>query len=189
MTSHLHHLAADTLGERSCLRRTAGKILLVLASLPGMPAAAAEPDTYAREAFAARHLVTRVPFAQLAASRDEADRANLARSEFLSRMSHELRALLTALAPSLGLELARTHRPTLILLDINLPEIDSYAVMLCLRENEAMRAIPVLAISANAMPRDIERGKAAGFAGYVTKPIDMVRLLGLVDELPAAGRS
>ena len=91
--------------------------------------------------------------------------------------------LLTALAPGLGLELARTHRPALILLDINLPEMDGYAVMQCLREHEATRAIPVVAISANAMPRDLERGKAAGFAAYVTKPIDMPRLLELVDDL------
>ncbi|MBE0547471.1 MAG: response regulator, partial [Rubrivivax sp.] len=114
--------------------------------------------------------------------------ANLRLIEAIFAHRRDIR-LLTALAPGLGLELARTHRPALILLDINLPEMDGYAVMQCLREHEATRAIPVLAISANAMPRDIERGKAAGFAGYVTKPIDMVRLLGLVDELLAAGRT
>jgi len=95
--------------------------------------------------------------------------------------------LLSALAPGLGLELARTHRPALILLDINLPDMDGYAVMQCLRENEATRDIPVLAISANAMPRDLERAKAAGFAGYVTKPIDVAALLARIDQLLAEG--
>jgi signal transduction histidine kinase/CheY-like chemotaxis protein len=94
--------------------------------------------------------------------------------------------LLSALAPGLGLELARTHRPALILLDINLPDMDGYAVMQCLREHEATRAIPVLAISANAMPKDIERSKAAGFAAYLTKPIDVAELLRTVGALLAA---
>jgi CheY-like chemotaxis protein len=99
---------------------------------------------------------------------------------------HKNIRLLSALAPGLGLELARTHKPALILLDINLPDMDGYAVMQCLREHEATRQIPVLAISANAMPKDIERGKAAGFAAYVTKPIDVAELLRLVTQLLAA---
>jgi len=94
--------------------------------------------------------------------------------------------LLSALAPGLGLELARTHRPALILLDINLPDMDGYAVMQCLREHEATRKIPVLAISANAMPKDIERGKAAGFVAYITKPIDVAELMRTVTQLLAA---
>jgi PAS domain S-box-containing protein len=94
--------------------------------------------------------------------------------------------LLSAIAPGLGLELARMHRPALILLDINLPDMDGYAVMQCLRENEATRDIPVVAISANAMPRDLERGKAAGFVDYLTKPIDLQRFLAVVDRLLVA---
>jgi hypothetical protein len=90
--------------------------------------------------------------------------------------------LLTAVAPGLGLELARSHRPALILLDINLPDMDGYEVMQSLRENEATRSIPVVAISANAMPKDLERGRAAGFVDYVTKPFDLVHLLRVVDR-------
>ena len=93
--------------------------------------------------------------------------------------------LLSAIAPGLGLELARTHRPVLILLDINLPDMDGYAVLQCLRENEATRAIPVVAISANAMPGDLARGKAAGFAAYITKPLDVDQLLRVVDDVIA----
>ena len=93
--------------------------------------------------------------------------------------------LLSAIAPGLGLELARTHRPVLILLDINLPDMDGYAVMQCLREHAATRDIPVVGISANAMPQDLERGKAAGFAAYLTKPLDIDRLLQVVDGITA----
>ncbi|HSW21945.1 MAG TPA: ATP-binding protein, partial [Burkholderiaceae bacterium] len=111
--------------------------------------------------------------------------ANLRLVEGIFAMYPNIR-LLSALAPGLGLELARTHKPALILLDINLPDMDGYAVMQCLREHEATRQIPVLAISTNAMPKDIERGKAAGFVAYITKPIDVTELLRTVRQLLAA---
>ncbi len=97
--------------------------------------------------------------------------------------------LLAAGTPSLGLELARAERPALILLDINLPEMDGYAVMACLRENAATRDIPVIAVSANAMPQDLARGQAAGFVDYLTKPLEIGRFLAAVDAVigtPAA---
>jgi len=87
--------------------------------------------------------------------------------------------------PKRAFEFPIIHRSALILLDINLPDMDGYAVLQCLRENEATRAIPVLAISANAMPGDLERGKAAGFAAYITKPLDAARLLRVVDDVIA----
>ncbi|MBP6852677.1 MAG: PAS domain-containing protein [Rhodoferax sp.] len=89
--------------------------------------------------------------------------------------------LLSASAPGLGLELARSHRPALILLDINLPDMDGYAVMQCLRENAATRDIPVVAISANAMPADLARGREAGFTDYLTKPLEVASLLRAVN--------
>jgi PAS domain S-box-containing protein len=110
--------------------------------------------------------------------------ANLRLIEGIFALRSDIR-LLTAIAPGLGLELARTHSPALILLDINLPEIDGFAVMQRLRQNEATRDIPVVAISANAMPKDLERAKAAGFADYLTKPIDLPHLLSVVDRLLA----
>jgi len=63
--------------------------------------------------------------------------------------------------------------------------MDGYAVMQCLRENPATRDIPVVAISANAMPKDLERGKAAGFVDYLTKPLEVDRLLRVVEEIIA----
>jgi PAS domain S-box-containing protein len=89
--------------------------------------------------------------------------------------------LLSANVPSLGLEMALVHQPALILLDINLPEMDGFEVMRRLRENPATRDIPVLAISANAMPDDLRRGKAAGFVDYLTKPLDISVFLAAID--------
>ncbi|MFM1890954.1 MAG: hypothetical protein RLZ44_31, partial [Pseudomonadota bacterium] len=97
--------------------------------------------------------------------------------------------LLTAGTPGLGLELAAAHRPALILLDINLPDMDGYDVLRCLREDAMTRDIPVVAISANAMPKDLARGRAAGFKEYLTKPLEVDRLMRILDELlgtPAA---
>jgi len=108
--------------------------------------------------------------------------ANLRLIERILGRRNDIR-LLSASAPGAGLELARTQSPDLILLDINLPEMDGYAVMQCLRENAATRHIPVLAISANAMPADLARGKAAGFVDYITKPLDVTRLLAAIDRL------
>ncbi|MCK4743344.1 MAG: response regulator [Sulfuriflexus sp.] len=79
--------------------------------------------------------------------------------------------------PVLGLELAIENSPDLILLDINLPGMNGFEVLKELRANEKTRDIPVIAISANAMPKDISKGMDAGFNDYVTKPIDVAELL------------
>jgi CheY-like chemotaxis protein/anti-sigma regulatory factor (Ser/Thr protein kinase) len=80
--------------------------------------------------------------------------------------------LLSAALPQAGLQMAREQRPDLILLDIQLPGMDGYEVLRRLRDDAATSGIPVIAVSANAMPADIERGLAAGFDDYLTKPID-----------------
>lgn len=83
----------------------------------------------------------------------------------------------TAHEPMLGLELATAKRPDLILLDINLPGMDGYGVLSELKKRDETRDITVIAISANAMPTDIEKGLKAGFDHYITKPIDLDALL------------
>jgi CheY-like chemotaxis protein/anti-sigma regulatory factor (Ser/Thr protein kinase) len=72
-----------------------------------------------------------------------------------------------------GLALARAHRPALILLDIHLPLMDGYEVLARLRADAATRAIPVLALTAQAMPSDARRAIEAGFDEYLSKPIDI----------------
>jgi len=108
--------------------------------------------------------------------------ANMRLVERILAQREDIR-LLTATVPSLGLELAVAHHPALILLDINLPDMDGYEVMRRLQENPATRDIPVVAISANAMPKDLARGKAAGFTEYLTKPLEVDRLLQVVDAV------
>ncbi len=91
--------------------------------------------------------------------------------------------LLTAALPGPGLELARSERPDLILLDIRLPDIDGYEVLRRLRADPATAAIPVVAVSADAMPADVQRGLQAGFDDYLTKPMDLQRLLATLRRL------
>ena len=83
--------------------------------------------------------------------------------------------------PMLGLELAAEHKPDLILLDINLPGMDGFAVLEHLRRRDETHDTPVVAISANAMPKDIKKGVDAGFNGYITKPIDVKAFLQLIE--------
>ena len=79
--------------------------------------------------------------------------------------------LLTAVNGTLGIEVARTASRTVILMDINLPGISGIEALKILREDPATAHIPVVALSANAMPRDIATGLEAGFFRYLTKPI------------------
>lgn len=87
--------------------------------------------------------------------------------------------------PRAGLELAQAHLPMMILLDINLPEMDGYDVLEILRTIKDTRDIPVIALSANAMPKDLVRGKAAGFTDYLTKPLNVNKLLSVIDDIIA----
>ena len=79
--------------------------------------------------------------------------------------------LLTAVNGTLGIEQARAAHPNVILMDINLPGISGIEALKTLREDPATAHIPVVALSANAMPRDIEMGLEVGFFRYLTKPI------------------
>jgi len=90
---------------------------------------------------------------------------------------------ITAHEPMLGLELAEEHKPDLILLDINLPGINGFEVLKHIKQRQNTAKTPVIAISANAMPRDIEKGFEAGFDDYVTKPLDIKKFLEIVDKL------
>lgn len=91
--------------------------------------------------------------------------------------------LIDAHTAELGLEIARARQPDLILLDINLPGMDGHEALLQLQRSPATRHIPVIAITANAMERDVRKGLDAGFADYLTKPIQIPRFLALVDTL------
>ena len=81
-----------------------------------------------------------------------------------------------------GIVLARTHLPDVILMDINLPGISGLHALGLLREDPLTRHIPILALSANAMPRDIEKGLEAGFYRYLTKPIKIGEFMEALDQ-------
>jgi PAS domain S-box-containing protein len=96
--------------------------------------------------------------------------ANLKLVEQLIARRADMR-LLSARDGNLGIQLARINQPEVILMDINLPGISGIEALKILREDPATAHIPVIALSANAMPRDIEKGLQAGFFRYLTKPI------------------
>jgi two-component system cell cycle response regulator DivK len=72
-----------------------------------------------------------------------------------------------------GIEIARTMRPDLILIDINLPGVDGYEITGRLKALEGMEQVPIIAVTANVMRGDREKTLAAGCSGYIQKPIDV----------------
>jgi CheY-like chemotaxis protein len=81
-----------------------------------------------------------------------------------------------------AVELAIEHGPALVLMDIQLPDIDGVEALGGLRADERTASIPVLALTAQAMEGDRERFLAAGFDGYVSKPVNIVELVGTVQQ-------
>jgi PAS domain S-box-containing protein len=112
----------------------------------------------------------------------EDNQANMRLVEQIIARRPDLR-LLTAVNGVLGVEMARREQPTVILMDINLPGISGVAAMEILRDDPATAHIPVVALSANANPRDIEMSLAKGFFRYLTKPI---KIKEFTDTLNAA---
>ncbi|HEX8609926.1 MAG TPA: PAS domain S-box protein [Telluria sp.] len=106
--------------------------------------------------------------------------ANLLLVEQLMERRPEFK-LLTAIDAHLGIALARAYRPSVILMDINLPTLSGFGALRMLRGYEETAHIPVLALSANAMPRDIARGMEAGFFRYLTKPIQIAEFMEALD--------
>jgi hypothetical protein len=88
-----------------------------------------------------------------------------------------------------GLARAQALQPDLVLLDMQLPDIDGHEVLRRLRADPATASIPVIALSANALPQDIERALAAGVADYWTKPLDFRAFIASLDSLFGTGDS
>ena len=106
--------------------------------------------------------------------------ANLKLVERLVGRRSDLR-LISAVTARLGIELAREYLPEVILMDINLPDISGIDAMRILRSDPTTHDIPVIAISANAMAHDVEKGRSAGFFDYLTKPIDVPEFMRSMD--------
>jgi len=110
----------------------------------------------------------------------EDNQANMKLVEQLIARRPDLR-LLTAVNGTLGIEIARAAQPTVILMDINLPGISGVEALKVLCADPSTAHIPVVALSANAMPRDIEKGLQAGFFRYLTKPIKINEFMHTLD--------
>jgi len=106
--------------------------------------------------------------------------ANLMLVEKLLTRRPDIR-LLSAIDGNRGVEIARASRPDVILMDINLPGISGITALKILTEDPATAHIPVIALSANAMPRDIKHGLEAGFFRYLTKPIKVIEFIDTLD--------
>ena len=82
----------------------------------------------------------------------------------------------------LDLEMARTYQPDLVIMDINLPGMNGIEAMKPFKRAKVTRAIPVIALSANAVPQDIKKSLKAGFDEYLTKPINLDQVLAAIKK-------
>jgi signal transduction histidine kinase/CheY-like chemotaxis protein len=140
---------------------------------PGSPAPP-DPDQAATPSDAGPRLILYI----------EDNPANLRLVQEIIGFRADLR-LLSAPDGHAGLALAHTHRPAIVLMDLNLPGMGGFEVLAQLRRDPETAHIPVIALTANAMPRDIERGLSAGFARYLTKPIDIEQFNEAIDGVLA----
>ena len=88
-----------------------------------------------------------------------------------------------------GLDLARSQKPDLILMDMSLPVLDGWEATRRLKASAATRAIPVIALTAHAMAEDERRAREAGCDDYDTKPVELPRLLGKIEALLSRPRA
>ncbi len=95
---------------------------------------------------------------------------------------HEQYNLISSQEPKIALKLAAIHKPDLILTDIKMPQMDGFQLLSILKADNHLKDIPVIAITANAMPKDIKQGLEAGFVDYLTKPLDVRKFIEVLDQ-------
>ncbi|MDY6792741.1 MAG: response regulator [Thermodesulfobacteriota bacterium] len=88
-----------------------------------------------------------------------------------------------ALDAETGIEMARRHKPDLILMDIHLPKMDGFSATKIIKSDKNLKQLPIVALTALAMPDDREKALEAGCDGYVTKPFRFQDLLKTIDQL------
>lgn len=101
-------------------------------------------------------------------------------SRRLERMGYEV---LIAVDGQMGIEVAREKAPDLILMDMSLPVMDGWEATRRIRLDDALRHIPIIALTAHAMANDRDKALEAGCDDYDTKPIELPRLLGKIEAL------
>jgi CheY-like chemotaxis protein len=97
----------------------------------------------------------------------------------LAKQGHDM---LAATNGEQALEMIRSEKPDLVLLDIMMPRIDGYEVARIMRADEALRDIPIIMLSAKAQDHDIQKGIAVGVDEYITKPFAPDHLVHVVNE-------
>jgi len=103
-------------------------------------------------------------------------------SRRLARKGHEV---LIAVDGQQGVDMARTSRPDIVLMDMSLPVMDGWEATRQLKGDDDTRGIPVIALTAHAMEGDMQKAREAGCDDYDTKPVDLARLLEKIDALLA----
>lgn len=106
-------------------------------------------------------------------------------SRRLKRRGYEV---LVAVDGQLGIDMAKSEAPDLILMDMSLPVIDGWEATRTLKAADATRSIPVIALTAHAMSTDRDKALEAGCDDYDTKPIELPRLLGKMEALMSGPR-
>ncbi|MCX6559397.1 MAG: response regulator [Candidatus Aminicenantes bacterium] len=96
-------------------------------------------------------------------------------------------AVLEARDGAAGVEMAKAHRPDLILMDIQLPVLDGYAATRRIRQDDALKAVPIIAVTSYAMVGDKEKALAAGCTAYVEKPINPPAFIKVLERFRQAG--
>ena len=104
-------------------------------------------------------------------------------------LRHNGHATLEAVTGGEGVRLALQERPDLILMDIQLPDIDGIAALRQIREDRALDAVPVVAVSASVMPDDQQKIVNSGFDAFITKPINLKQFQETVQRFLAHGRT
>jgi PAS domain S-box-containing protein len=113
--------------------------------------------------------------------------ANLALVQEIIALRPDL-TLLSATDARFGIAMARRHQPSVVLMDINLPGMSGDEAMSILRADPDTAQIPVIALSANAMPRDVAKSLSTGFLRYLTKPIDVEAFFEALDSALAVSQ-
>jgi CheY-like chemotaxis protein/anti-sigma regulatory factor (Ser/Thr protein kinase) len=174
VTKRLVELMGGMIGVES----TVGVGSVFWAELNSAAAPSVTHDASEPAAFAQMQVKSGAPLRTLLYVEDNP--ANLKLVEQLIARRQDMR-LLTAVNATLGIALARAAQPEVILMDINLPGMSGTEAMQLLHNDPATAHIPILALSANAIPHDIERGLEAGFFRYLTKPIKVNEFMEALD--------